>query len=323
MVTRTRGAKLPTNFIKIAIILFTSDTKKSSTEIREYLKKRHKVTEPRGIRKHLAELYNRGYLDKRVKIGIGSYYTWKKSFDSFKKIANFITENTNMVKQVEIENNKNKEIIDLFFDPPSKFTKPLSAEELKPVERSNFVSEVHYLMNLKDIEAQFDSVRYWFNTNYAISMIDKIFVKHFVDQAYNKCIKNSEVLKFYKKTEHKPITKKMFMEKCLSSQNEKNLAILMKQSPSLVLYVINLEETFQKIMTVHDYPDKIFPIVIKDMFSNKFYPHEPKKKEFGFKKTVTKDGKFDGWGMYFECNLGKTFHPNIVRNVSRIRRKVH
>ncbi len=304
MQIRKRGAKLPTNFIKIAILLFTADAKKSSTEIREQLKQVHNVKEPRGIRKHLAHLYDKEFLDKTVEIGIGSYYTWKKSFSSFKKIVNFLTENSDVVQQVEIENNKDKEAMDIMLDPPSKFIKPLTAKELSLPFEQRYISEIAYQIDLKDKNTLFDGMRYWFNTNYTISMINQKFVKYFIDKAHKKSVIDFQVSKFYREEMHVKITKKIFKSKCLSSLNEKSLVILMRHSPSLVLYVINLEKTFQNKMIEQDYSDKIFPIVIKDMFSKRFYPHEAENKDYGFKKLVTKDGTFNGLSVFFECNLG-------------------
>ena len=69
MEKRGRGDKLPNNFVKTAILLHLADSERSASEIRDYLKLVHNIKEPKGVRVHLAKLYDEEYLDKKVKRG--------------------------------------------------------------------------------------------------------------------------------------------------------------------------------------------------------------------------------------------------------------
>ena len=72
MEKRGRGGKLPNNFVKTAILIYLTDWQRSASEIRDYLKLVHNIKEPRGVRLHLAKLYDEGYLEKK-----GRKRSWK------------------------------------------------------------------------------------------------------------------------------------------------------------------------------------------------------------------------------------------------------
>lgn len=134
MVRRGRGKKFPTGFVKVAIMLFLRDigkpsiaiysgpklkkidpvypaSSKSTSQIIDYLRKTFGISEPRGIRLHLGQLYSDNLLDKETKIGIETIWQWKRGFESFRKIVNFIQSNHDLVKDI-VEFNPIRDIQD-------------------------------------------------------------------------------------------------------------------------------------------------------------------------------------------------------------------
>ena len=216
MEKRGRGEKLPNNFVKTAILLYLADSKRSASEIRDYLKIVHNVKEPKGVRVHLAKLYDEEYLDKKVKRGIGSYYTWKETVESFQKIISFLSTNSQLIRMVEIENIK-------FRDYNSEH---LEEDEMPIQFKFGRGNEMRYLSKLTNLEHPFDTSRFWYNTEYTRKFINKKTLRYCINMAYKKCKSDGKVLQQYKEWRGR-LTKWRFRYDCFYKYNDESLVAMM------------------------------------------------------------------------------------------------
>src|SRR2546422_6980461 len=142
--TRERGSKYPTNFVKIAIVLFIGDHSKSTSEILDYLRTVHGVSEPRGVRAHLSKLIENDILTKVAKKGLESYYSWNKTLDAFKQILKLIYDNIDLVKIIQNKNGKKRETY-------------------------HQITQFHQDTLTTPVRKQYDPAHLWYSTNYALS----------------------------------------------------------------------------------------------------------------------------------------------------------
>lgn len=89
----TKGQKYRTNEVKLEILYFLANGKFTGADIRGRLAEVFRINEPRGIRKHLSELYKWKFVDREDKLGNTTIWWLKDDFDTFRKIILFIKEN--------------------------------------------------------------------------------------------------------------------------------------------------------------------------------------------------------------------------------------
>lgn len=89
----TKGQKYKKNEVKLEILYFLANEKRTGADIRARLAEVFGISEPRGIRKHLSELYKWKFLDREDKLGDTTIWWLKDDFNTFRKIILFINEN--------------------------------------------------------------------------------------------------------------------------------------------------------------------------------------------------------------------------------------
>ena len=246
---RTRGKKMPKNYIKTSIVLFLSQGSKSTTEIREYLKAVHHIAESRGVRLHLERLCNEGILEKTVRNGIGTCYFWKKDLESFRKIINMISKNHEIIRDILRERYRSKTI--------KKKTR----------------YDLNLLKRIHDDSVPFDTVSFWYNTDYAKSFVTNDTIEYFVNMAYKKCSQNISYVKYFSYIGIKP-TYNDFRAIFLENNDTDTLRILMRYSPSLVLHIVNLQDSFQtRVDNLDERKDLIFQMIVKDNLMRHYKSH--------------------------------------------------
>lgn len=246
---RSQGEKLPTNYVKSIIMLFVSDKTKSTTEIRNYLKDNYKISESRGIKKHLSELEDMGLLDKDFKNGITNQYFWKKDSTAFRKIVAFFEENIEMIKQILFENLKENRVADL--------------------------GEKMYLKTLsKKPGKSFDITRYWYKTEYAKSFFNVEFVESQVDEAFAS----------YKPPENAyKLSKENFKHIILDGITPSGVVTLMHHSPSLVRYLLDLQTRHEEKTKDPSRAKQIIPVLV---MRDELVEDYPKHAATGFLNTI-------------------------------------
>ncbi|MDH5431652.1 MAG: winged helix-turn-helix domain-containing protein [Nitrosopumilus sp.] len=307
MEKRNRGEKLPNNFVKTAILLYLTDSEKSASEIRDYLKVIHNIKEPKGVRVHLAKLYDEGYLDKKVKKGIGSYYTWKESVESFQKIISFLSTHSQLIRQVEIQNLKYRDYNSVKVKLKSKWQRKLKTEELEMPYPFKYGRghEMRYLSKLSDLTQPFDTSRFWYNTEYTRKFLNKKTLRYCIHIAYQKCKNDEKVLEKYKEYGAK-LRKYRFRHNCFYQYNDDSLVAMMFHSYTLVSHMVNLEQNYRQYMIGSNAGDEfIFRMVMTDLFYREYPALEMEYfKKVEFIERRLKNGKFDGLDMHFSCSLG-------------------
>lgn len=311
MEKRSRGDKLPNNFVKTAILLYLSDSERSASEIRDYLKLVHNIKEPKGVRVHLAKLYDEEYLDKKVKRGIGSYYTWKESVESFQKIISFLSSNSKLIRMVEIQNMKFRDFGPVKFELKSSWQKTLDEEELEMPQpfRMGMLNEMQYLSKLSDLSQSFDTSRFWYNTEYTRKFLNKKTLKYCINNAFQKCRNDEKILEEYKEYKQVGInlTKKRFRFNCFCNYNDDSLVAMMFHSYTLVSHMVNLDKNYRQYM-MEPMPnnESIFRMVLTDLFYREYPALENEYfRKSKFIERKTRDGKFNGLDMHFSCSLGE------------------
>lgn len=237
---RTQGEKLPTNYVKSIIMLFVSDEIKSTIEIKNYLKDNYKISESRGIKKHLSELEEMELLDKEFKNGITNQYFWKKNPTSFRKIITFLEDNIEIIKQILFENLKENRIADL--------------------------GEKMYLSALlKKPEKSFDITRYWFATQYCKSFFNVEFVESQMEKAFAD----------YRPPENGyKLNKENFKHIVLDNVSFDGIVTMMHHSPSLVRYLLDLQTRHEEKTKDLSQARQIVPLlVMRDMLVEKYPAH--------------------------------------------------
>ena len=227
------------------IVLLLRDCPKTTTEIREYLKEKYGITEPRGIRLHLEQLCQKDILEKDVQNGIGTNYFWKKNPDSFGKIINIISSNNETIRQI--------------------------------LKYKKFSAKSRYGMQLKerlaDTKILFDATSIWYNTEYTKSFITEDTLRYFIDMAYQKCTNDKLFMNYCKRAGSNPTTD-LFRLIFLENNDNETLLLLMKYSPSLVKYIVSLEENCMKrLRNIDQRKDVIFQMIIKDNMMTHYTPH--------------------------------------------------
>jgi hypothetical protein len=216
-VTRKRGIgkKQPTNMTRLQILFFLRQGQKTTTEIREYLKDTSGITEPKGVRLHLARLYDDGYLSKKSKIGIGVVWEWKKTHTSFKKIVNLFYE-------------KFETIYDMINEEPVEFR----GSEIA------FENQLVIAKFVKSFSPVYHVTLRWYKTNYTKSFLNEKTIEYFVNDAYDK-VKKSPKMKNISKIEFEKIPRTILVK-------------LMYYSPTLVQYIVNLDEKSKQLIQNYD-----------------------------------------------------------------------
>ena len=226
-------------------ILLLRDCQKTTTEIREHLKERFGITEPRGIRLHLEQLCQKDILEKDIKNGIGTSYFWKNSPESFGKITNMISENSETVREI------------------------LRGRKLSLKTRG----DTELKKRLEDTSIAFDATAFWYNTEYTKSFLTKSTLKHFIDTAYQKCRHERLFLDYCRQAGSSP-TMKLFRLVLLENNDNETLLLLMRYSPSLVRYIVNLgENCMERLGSLDQRKDVIFQMMVKDMMMTHYAPH--------------------------------------------------
>jgi len=295
---RNPGDKFPKNFVKIAILRYVSDVERSATEIYDYMEVVFNVKETRGIRGHLSWLVDDNYLEKRVKSGIGSYFKWKKTLESFKKIVLFLETNDLSLRKVEIQNAKFIDFDSVKVKVPKRLQKKLKTKELKFPYHLPIGSEMNYLDTLSNFEKPIDIARYWYNTEYTESFLNKKTIAHFLNKSYKLFLKDKEV-QSHSKQYHFKMDKHYFRHITFFKYDDEVIVTLLHYSPSLVLHMIDLDNKYKKYakepIILRDF---VFEMVLKDLEERAFIPlRMPTTIARGFKKVFAKDGRFAGLDM--------------------------
>lgn len=278
---RERGDKLPTNFVKLAILLYLTDTSKSTSEIREFLKELVGITERRNIQKHLSELYDDKVITKVVKQGIGSYYQWNNDISSFKKIINWISNNSEAVK--EIQDNR-----------------------MKKVGSYDKVTQYHLDTLTTPIKRPFDPTRFWYHTNYAVSFFNEKTISTLIDHTYKK---------YLSKKPTKPFDLEQFEIIVLEGIDRESLVVLMHYSPNLVRYLLNLDIHYvEKLSNLKIREDLIKHIVLNDALFGHFPDHSGAiifGNGFNLSKEYDNKQKLQSIKLELYCNFPKP-KPRII-----------
>ena len=308
---RGPGDKFPKNFVKTAILRFTADIERSATEIYDYMELVFHVTESKGIRVHLGWLVDNGFLEKRVKPGVGSYFKWKKSFESFRKIVIFLEDNSIRVRQVEVQNSKFRNFDSMKIKVPRKLQKKLKTKELEFPYPLPMGVELGYQSRLADFDKEIDIARYWYNTEYTESFLNKKTLNYFLNKAY-QLFQNDEELEQYYKQHGVKVKKQDFRGITFYIYDDETIVTLLYHSPSLVLHVIDLENRYKRyekdLYGVHDF---IFEMVLKDLMERAFMPHRtPTGIASGFEKVYAKDGRYAGLDMRLVSALENPHDPD-------------
>jgi len=241
---RNRGAKLPKNRVKMEIILLLRDGSKTTSEIRDYLREKYCISESRGIRLHLEHLCQKEILEKDVQNGVGTNYFWKRNPDSFRKIINTISDNNETVREI------------------------LKHKKINLQSRYN----IELKKRMAD-KVSFDATSLWYNTEYAKLFITETTLEYFIDVAYQKCNHEQLFLNYCKSVESSS-TLELFRLVFLENNDNETLLLLMRYSPSLVQYIVNLEENCMKRLgSLDQRKDLIFQMIVKYNLMSYYTPH--------------------------------------------------
>lgn len=208
-----------------------------------------------------------------MKNGIGSYYFWKKDTESFGKIINMISQNGEIIRNIL----KRKYAIKKIHSKPSR------------------LRETRLHQKIRDESTPFDVTEFWYNTEYTKSFIKNSTLEHFVSKAYQKCILDPVFLEYFKSRGMKP-TKNVFNLILFENHDSQILLTFMMYSPSLILYIVNLDTTYkERIATMDERKDLIFQTVLQDKLAGNrsshgggFFSIPSIEKRFG------KNGTFEG-----------------------------
>lgn len=279
---RERGDKLPTNYVKLAILLYLTDTSKSTSEIREFLKDLVGITERRNIQKHLSELFDDKIITKVVKQGIGSYYEWSNDISSFKKIINLISNNAEAIKEIQ-------------------------EGRLKKIES---YAKVAYLDTLSTIKKPFDPTRFWYHTNYAVSFFNEKTISILIDSTYKKYLAKKPV---------KPLDLEKFETIVFESIDKESLVVLMHYSPNLVRYLLNLDMHYvDKISNLKTREEVIKHIVLNDALFGHYPDHSGTiifGAGFSLDKEYDSKQKLQSVKLELSCNFPKPKPKTIDHGV--------
>jgi len=235
------GKKFTKNLIKVSILLYLRDGKKSTSEIMEYLKKTFGISESKGVRLHLEWLRANLFLDKHTKIGIGTYWQWRKYPESFKKIVSFLHSNHDLVK----------DIVEVY---------PFEYMDTSDEEKD------HLRRFFDQMKPEFYIHKYWYNTSYARSFFNEKTIFHFTKRAFKKYVDKGE----FKTTSYDEFKRTVF-----GSLQDDTIVKLMHYSPSLVVYILNLNENY--VLTVNkELPigqAMILQIVLNDILIHNYRSH--------------------------------------------------
>ena len=296
MAKRRPGQKLPTNLVKIAIMLFLRDEKKMTREILDHLKEQHGLSESRGIRKHLGELKKDDHLEDIAQSGKPSYWQWKNDIESFKKIVNFLTENSAVIRMVEES----------------------STQDSDKKDNQEFLSDIPYVQDIQRPSETFDSAKYWFDTESAKSFFTKETINYFVDILRKKCAEEDDYIKFIKTSlifQEKPDE---FLENIIFGLNrDRNVLItMMHHSPTFVLYVLNLDKLNpKKIISGYDIRDDIITsMILKDMIIGRTSNQHGigSSTKVSSSSRWTKKKEFDGIAIDLHAELNSPESPALV-----------
>ena len=304
MIKRRPGQKLATNLSKIAIMLFLRDGKKKTREIMDHLKEQHGLSESRGIRKHLGELKKDDCIEDISQSGKSSYWQWKNNAESFKRIVNFLTENSAVIRVIED-----------------------GAIDSGKTDKREFLADIPYMQDIQRPSDVFDSAKYWFDTEYAKSFFTKETIDHFVNILRNKCSKEKDYLQFIKTSllfQEKPDD---FLENILFGTNHdrKVLVTMMHHSPTFVLYVLNLDQLNPKrIISGYDIRDDIITsMILKDMIINRTTNQHGvgSTTKISSSSRWTKKKEFDGINIDLHSELNSPESPILVEYKKRKEKK--
>lgn len=275
---RKRGEKLAKNYVKIAILLFIGDEKKSGSDIKDFLKQIHGITEPKGIRVHLAKLCESEYLEEEFEPGIAKYYQWKKSIKSFKKIIELISENADIVKDIILKK--------LNFIKPKSITQGI---------------QIKKLLETKD----FDPTKYWYNTKYAKNFLNEEILNNLLETAYKEYSKNMRTY---------PLEQSVFRTIVLENIDTKSILTLMHYSPNLVKYLIDLPINYkQKTRNLKEKENRIFFQVLDDRIHGNYSGHVKGLHFIPEPKIIKIDRKdFKGVRLEFACDFASPQHPVLL-----------
>ena len=297
MAKRRPGQKLPTNLVKIAIMLFLRDEKKMTREILDHLKEQHGLSESRGIRKHLGELKKDDYLEDIAQSGKPSYWQWKNDIESFKKIVNFLTENSSVIRMVEESNNM---------------------QDSDKADKKEFLSDIPYVQDIQRPSETFDSAKYWFDTEYAKSFFTEDTINYFADILRKRCAEEDDYIRFIKTSlvfQEKPDD---FLENIIFGLNRDRrvLITMMHHSPTFVLYVLNLDRLNPKrIITGYAIRDDIITsMILKDMIISRTSNQHGlgSSTKISSSKRWTKKKEFDGIIIDLHSELNSPESPVLV-----------
>ena len=228
--------------------------------------------------------------------------------ESFQKILSFLSTNSRLIREVEIQNIKYRDHHSVKVELKPSAQKKLGVEELEMPYPFKFGrgNEMRYLSKLTDLSHPFDTSRFWYNTEYTRKFLNKKTLRYCLNIAYQKCKNDEKVLKKYREYGGK-LTKSRFHHNCFHRYNDDSVIAMMFHSYTLVAHMVNLEKNYRQYIIGPNAGDEfIFRMVLTDLFYREYPALEMEYfRKIEFIERNTKDGKFDGLDMHFSCSLGE------------------
>ena len=275
---RTKGQNFPPYYIKLAIMIFiTGNHEKITSDIKSHLKKTFNIREARGVRKHLSELCETGYLNQKSTRGMDNRYSWKNNdCESFQNIVNLFSKNSEAVQDILKTYYKMKK------------------------EKQDF--ERRREQKLIKSYIQYDVARIWYSTKYTESFLRNNSLVYFMNKAYKIC-KNDQAYTEYLGNKIKN-TKSVFETIILEGYSHETILTMMRHSPNLVYFIANLDQEYKKMtINMNKRKDLIFQMVLEDMFVGSFISHGNNGVPFCTVNEIRSDGKVLGIKMEMQSIL--------------------
>ena len=186
-----------------------------------------------------------------MKNGIGTHYFWKKDTESFGKIINIISQNSEIIRNIL----KRKYAVKKMYN------------------KSTRLHETRLLQKIRDESIPFDVTEFWYNTEYTKSFIKNSTLEYFTNKAYEKCILDPTFTEYFESRGMKP-TRSMFNLILLENHDNQVLLTFMMYSPNLMLYIVNLDTAYkERIASMDERKDLIFQMVLQDKLAGNYSSH--------------------------------------------------
>lgn len=248
---RGTGNKLRNNEVKLSIIRFLEDGKHSGVEIQHHLANMFGITQKRGVRKHLSELYNSMKFLERKEDGMDAMWRLKDDLSSYLAITKFVIEN---------QQNVNWNV--------SKFTN---------------------------------------DSKYGLRHINPKLIDWWIRKAHEKYCKCFNIVSSKTKTEQQ------MYDTLIYGIKKEQLVQMMQISPSVLQYIINVENIKSKDIT--DCHDRLIQLILRDVLDSN-YPVVNAVKFASDIKTITNRNKKNIDGL--QLDLSYEIYPKLESEDNKI-----